>query len=120
MFAIIRAGGKQYKVAEGDVIEIERLGESSEAVEFLPLLIVEDDGTARARRTDLDGALVTGKVVGEAKGPKVDIFRYRSKTGYRRHVGHRQRYARVQISEIRLGGRRPARANAEEVSNDGA
>ncbi|HEV2757872.1 MAG TPA: 50S ribosomal protein L21 [Actinomycetota bacterium] len=126
MYAIIRAGGKQHKVAPGDVIEIERLKDGSDSVEFTPLLVVEDSGTARSERADLEGARVVGKVVGETKGPKVEVNKFRNKTGYRRHAGHRQKYTTIQIGDITLGGggkrKAPAAAAAtsEEGSNDGA
>ncbi len=126
MYAIIRAGGKQHKVAPGDVIEIERLKEGSDSVEFTPLLVVEDSGTARSEKADLAGARVVGKVLGETKGPKVEVNKFRNKTGYRRHAGHRQKYTTIQIGDITLGGggkrKAPAAAVAtsEEGSNDGA
>lgn len=126
MYAIIRAGGKQHKVAPGDVIEIERLKEGSDSVEFTPLLVVEDSGTARTAKDELAGARVTGKVLGETKGPKVEVNKFRNKTGYRRHAGHRQKYTTIQIGDISLGGgatrKTPAAATttSEEGSNDGA
>ncbi len=126
MYAIIRAGGKQHKVAPGDVIEIERLKEGSDSVEFTPLLVVEDSGTARSEKADHAGARVVGKVLGETKGPKVEVNKFRNKTGYRRHAGHRQKYTTIQIGDITLGGgskrKAPAAAatTSEEGSNDGA
>jgi large subunit ribosomal protein L21 len=103
MYAVIRAGGKQYKVAEGDVIEIEKVADDSK-LEFTPLLVVEDDGTTHAAKDRLSKSKVTAKVVGETKGPKVHIFKYRNKTRYRRRAGHRQRYSSVEISGIKMGG----------------
>ena len=91
MYAIIRAGGKQYKVAEGDVIEIERTKEDSDTVEFVPLLVVDDKGKTRSAKSDLADARVTATIVGETKGPKVNVAKYRNKTGYRRNAGHRQK-----------------------------
>ena len=103
MYAVIRAGGKQFKVTEGDVIEVERL-KGSDEVAFTPLLIVDDEGKARSGRSDLSSARVLGRVVGDAKGPKVDVTKYRNKTGYRRHAGHRQKYTSVQIAAIEMRG----------------
>ena len=128
MYAIIRAGGKQHKVAPGDVIEIERLKEGSDSVEFTPLLVVEDSGTTRSAKDDLAGVRVLGKVLGETKGPKVEVNKFRNKTGYRRHAGHRQKYTTIQIDDIKLSGgsrkKAPAAATTEkttaEGSNDGA
>jgi large subunit ribosomal protein L21 len=121
VYAIIRAGGKQYKVAEGDVIEIERTKEDSETVEFVPLLVVDDKGTTSSDKSDLAEARVTATVVGETKGPKVNVAKYRNKTGYRRNAGHRQKYTSVQISGIRLSGNETAakRQSADEENTDG-
>jgi large subunit ribosomal protein L21 len=102
VYAVIRAGGKQYKVTKGDVLEIEHVGDGSDEVEFVPLLVVDDKGKSRSRKADLADARVTAKVLGDTKGPKVDIFKYRNKTGYRRHTGHRQRYTSIQIADIKL------------------
>ena len=112
MYAIIRAGGKQHKVAPGDVIEIERVKEGSDSIEFTPLLVVDDSGTARSDKGDLSGARVVGKVVGESKGDKVEVNKFRNKTGYRRHRGHRQKYTTIQIGDITLSGRGAPAASA--------
>ncbi|MEA2485102.1 MAG: large subunit ribosomal protein [Actinomycetota bacterium] len=120
MYAIIRAGGKQYKVAEGDVIEIERTKEDSDTVEFVPLLVVDDKGKTRSAKSDLANARVTATIVGETKGPKVNVAKYRNKTGYRRNAGHRQKYTSVQISGIKLTGARAAsKTQREEETTDG-
>jgi large subunit ribosomal protein L21 len=103
MFAVIRAGGKQHKVAKGDVIEIEHVRDS-ETVEFTPLLIVDDKGKLRSGKSELAKARVTAKVLGESKGKKIEVMKYRNKTGYRRHTGHRQRYTSIEISDIKLTG----------------
>ena len=118
MYAVIRAGGKQYKVAEGDVIEIEHLSDGDK-VDLTPLLVVDDDGTTHAGGTSLAKASVTGEVVGESRGPKVRVFKYRNKTGYRRTNGHRQRYSSVKISSIKLSSRR-TKKTADKESENGA
>jgi large subunit ribosomal protein L21 len=121
VYAIIRAGGKQYKVAEGDVIEIERTKESSDTVEFVPLLVVDDKGKTRSDKSDLADARVTATIVGETKGPKVNVAKYRNKTGYRRNAGHRQKYTSVQISGIKLTRARSASKakSTDEETTDG-
>ena len=133
MYAIIRAGGKQHKVAPGDVIEIERVQEGSDSVEFTPLLVVGDDGATSSDKGALSEARVVAKVVGESKGPKVEVNKFRNKTGYRRHRGHRQHYTTIQIGDITLGGgaasaasaggtkepKKKAAATSEEASTDG-
>ena len=115
MYAVIRAGGRQLKVSEGDVIQVDRLRDASGEVEFRPLLIVSDDGSARAGPSELAEASVRAEVVEEVKGPKVDVTKYRSKTGYRRHTGHRQRYTSVRIAEIRLGEKLKAGAGRKST-----
>jgi large subunit ribosomal protein L21 len=85
MYAIIRAGGKQAKVQSGDVIEIERLKGDAEQITFAPLLVVDDKGNAVSDRDVLSKATVTARILGESQGPKIDIFKYKNKTGNRRH-----------------------------------
>lgn len=102
MYAVIRAGGKQHKVAPGDVIEVERLKEGSDRLELTPVLVVDEHGTARATPSDLAGAAVSVQVLGETKGPKLRILKYRNKTNYRRRAGHRQRYSRIRIDDISI------------------
>ena len=119
MYAVIRAGGKQHKVAKGDVIEIERLKDGVESIEFVPLLIVDDQGQTRSAKGDLHQARVMGTVLGETKGPKVEVFKYRSKTGYRRHSGHRQKYTQIEISDIKLTAGRGKKLPEGEGAVDG-
>jgi large subunit ribosomal protein L21 len=101
MYAIIRAGGKQAKVEEGGVLDVERVKSDGE-VAFTPLLIVNDDGTVIADRDILDKLTVTTEIVGDTTGPKIDIFKYKNKTGYRRRAGHRQKYTRLLVKKIEL------------------
>ncbi|HEV3472948.1 MAG TPA: 50S ribosomal protein L21 [Actinomycetota bacterium] len=120
MYAIIRAGGKQHKVAKGDVIEVEHVKDAKDTLEFTPLLVVDDKGKTRSAKSDLANAKVTAKVLGDAQGPKVEVAKYRNKTGYRRNTGHRQRYTSVQISDIKLtAGRSKATSKEEEGTTDG-
>lgn len=102
MYAIIRAGGKQAKVQSGDVIDIERVNTDSDELTFSPLLVVDDKGNAVSDRATLKLASVTAKIVGDSTGPKIDIFKYKNKTGYRRRQGHRQKYTRIEITGINL------------------
>jgi large subunit ribosomal protein L21 len=104
MYAIIRAGGKQAKVQSGDVIEIERVKGDSEKLTFAPLLVVDEEGNAVSDRDVLAKATVNAKILGESVGPKIDIFKYKNKTGYRRRQGHRQKYTQIEITEIKLPG----------------
>ncbi|HWC15032.1 MAG TPA: 50S ribosomal protein L21 [Actinomycetota bacterium] len=119
MYAIIRAGGKQHKVAKGDVIEVERVKDSSDKIEFTPLLVVDDKGKAVSGKTDLAKARVTATILGEAKGPKIEVVKYRNKTGYRRNTGHRQKYTSIQISDIKLSaGKAKATHDTTDTKTD--
>lgn len=115
MYAIIRTGGKQAKVREGDVIDVERLRAEGE-VTFTPLLFVGDDGTVISDRDGLKEVRVVGKILGGSAGPKVDIFKYKSKTGYRRRQGHRQKYTTVEVTAIEAPGVQRAEKAAEPES----
>jgi large subunit ribosomal protein L21 len=100
MYAVIRAGGRQYKVASGDVIEVDRLGASEgDEVTFAPTLVV-DDGSVKSSAGDLQGLTVTGKVVGHKRGEKIRVFNYHRKTGWKKTRGHRQELTSVEITGI--------------------
>jgi large subunit ribosomal protein L21 len=102
MYAVIATGGKQYRVAEGQRLDVERLGTTEGEVSFAPVLVV-DGGTVLAAPGQLAGASVTARVVGETKGPKIRGFTYKNKTNQRRHWGHRQRHATIEITGITAG-----------------
>ncbi len=99
MYAIIATGGKQYKVSEGDFIDIEKIdGEPGAAVTFDQVLAVSGDALKVAG--DVAGATVTGTVVKQDKRKKVVVYRYKRKTGYHKKNGHRQCFTRVKIDAI--------------------
>ena len=99
--AIIETGGKQYKVAEGDTLFIEKLNaEAGEAVTFDKVLAVLGEDKATFGAPVVEGAKVSASVVKNGKGKKVMIFKYNPKKGYRRRQGHRQPYTKVQIEKI--------------------
>ena len=100
MFAVIETGGKQYTVAEGDVINVEKLGLDGE-VKFDKVLAVHDGKSLNVGTPTVEGASVSAKVVCEGKGKKIDIFKYKPKTGYRKRQGHRQPYTMVEILKIK-------------------
>jgi len=103
MYAVIATGGKQEKVAEGQTVQVELLGvEDGAEVSFQPVLVVDGD-TVWATPAELSGAAVTGRVVGSAKGPKINGFTYKKRTNQRRRYGHRQRYSVVEITKIAKG-----------------
>lgn len=101
MYAVIASGGKQERVAEGQTVQVELLGadEGSE-VSLTPVLLVDGD-TVLATPADLDGATVKGRIVGQAKGPKIDGFTYKRRTNQRRRYGHRQKYSVLEITSIK-------------------
>jgi len=119
MYAVIRAGGKQHKVAKGDVIQVELQKGDSDSIEFTPLLVVDDKGKTRSSRKELADARVLAKVLGEEKGTKVEVYKYRSKSGYRRHTGHRQRYSSIQISDIKLTAGRSKKTSDADTEGTG-
>lgn len=114
MYAIIRAGGKQAKVKSGDVLDIERVKTEGDKLTFAPLLVVDDDGNAVSDRVALAKATVTAKVLGESAGDKIDIFKYKNKSGYRRRQGHRQKYTRIEITGIKLPAAAKKKAPAKK------
>ena len=108
MYAIIRAGGKQAKVREGDVIDVERIRSDASQVTFTPLLLVDDDGNVVSERDLLAQASVTAEIIGESRGPKIDVFTYKNKSGSRRRQGHRQTYTTLQVIGITAPGSKGA------------
>jgi large subunit ribosomal protein L21 len=107
MYAIIRAGGHQEKVAAGEQITIDRRKEDvGTQVTFTPLMVHRDDGSVVSDRSELEQgeATVVATVLQHMKADKIEVFQYRQKTGYRKHTGHRQPLTLVEIAEIRFGG----------------
>lgn len=103
MKAVIVTGGKQYTVAEGDVIYVEKLGaEADAAVKFDQVLAVLDGENTKIGTPAVEGACVEAKVVKNGKGKKLDIIRYKAKKNEKRHIGHRQPYTKVEITKIAL------------------
>lgn len=101
MYAVIRTGGKQYRVAAGDVLEVEKLeGSVGETVTLSDVLLVADGDSVNVGRPVVEGASVVAKITGQHRGTKVQIFRYRPKKRIRVHKGHRQYLTRLQIESI--------------------
>jgi large subunit ribosomal protein L21 len=120
MYAVIKTGGKQQKVKPGDVIEVEKLVHEGETVTFHPILVVDDDGKAHAGK-EAAKAVVTATPLGEKKGDKVKIFKYRPKSGYARKAGHRQMLTVLEIQDVKLGAtRKPAAKKATEPADEAA
>ncbi len=103
MFAVLKSGGKQYRVAVGDKIDVERLPNAvGDKVTLGDVLMVEKDGQVMVGTPMVKGAAVVATVVGEAKGEKTIHFDYRNKHRRRKTIGHRQQYTRIEISEINI------------------
>jgi large subunit ribosomal protein L21 len=119
MYAVIKAGGKQHKVKTGDVLEIELMQADGDTVTFQPLLVVDDDGKTHYGK-EAAQAVVTAKLLGEQKGDKVHVFKYKNKSGYARRRGHRQTLTLLEISEIKLAAKKaPARKETEPAEGTG-
>lgn len=103
MIAVIKTGGKQYKVNEGEVLKVERLNKKKgEIVEFSDVLLVAEKDGAKLKigTPKVAGAKVTAEVINEAKGKKITVIKYKSKTRYRRKKGHRQWFTALKIEKI--------------------
>jgi large subunit ribosomal protein L21 len=100
VYAIVRSGGRQHKVAVGDVLEIDKVeAKAGDSVALTPLLLVDGEKiTADAKK--LAKVSVSAEVIAETKGPKIHILKYKNKTGYKKRQGHRQRYTQVKVTGI--------------------
>jgi large subunit ribosomal protein L21 len=124
MYAVIKTGGKQYRVEQGEQLEVELVGADAGAeLELTPVLLVDGD-TVLATRNQLEHAVVTAKVVGATRGPKIDGFIYKPKSNNRRRYGHRQDLSVLEITAINKGAAgstakaEPEAAEPEAVEED--
>ena len=102
MYAVVETGGKQIRVREGDVVEVEKLNaQAGDEITFDRVLCLSGDGRLVPGNPTVDGASVVGRVEGQGRGRKIIVFRYKSKVNYRKKTGHRQALTRVRITEIR-------------------
>jgi len=103
-YAIIQSGSRQHRAVEGDTIEVERLGAAEgETLEIESVLLIADEGAVQVGTPHVPGAKVSATVLGEVRGPKIRIFKYKPKERYRRRAGHRQNYTRLKIDAITAG-----------------
>jgi large subunit ribosomal protein L21 len=114
VYAIVRCGGRQEKASVDDVLTVDKLaGEVGSSV-TLPALLVVDDGKVISDAAELGGYQVTAEIVGDAAGPKINMIHYKNKTGYRRRLGHRQKYTQVRITGIGAGSAKPKAASSRK------
>jgi large subunit ribosomal protein L21 len=101
MYAVIRSGGKQARVAPGDTLRLEKLaGSVGDSIELGEVLMVDDDGAPRVGTPLVDGAKVRGTILAQGRGDKIIVFKMKRRKGYRRKTGHRQSYTEVRIDAI--------------------
>ena len=113
VYAIVRAGGRQEKVSVGDVLEIDRVqGAPGDSV-TLPVLLLVDGADVTSDKATLAKATVTVEVVAATKGPKINILKYKNKTGYRKRQGHRQHHTQVKVTGIETGAPAAKKATAK-------
>ena len=117
MYAIIESCGKQYKVAEGDVVFFEKLeAEEGKKVTFDNVVLVSDDKKVEVGAPYVKGVKVEGKVVSHGKGKKVLVYKYKAKKNYRRTQGHRQPYTKVEITKIKTAAEKEAKATETKTA----
>ena len=116
MYAIIEAGGKQYRVSEGDLIDVERRsGEVGQVVDFQEVLLVGDQEIIHVGKPVLAGARVVGTIAEQGKEAKIIVFKMKRRKKYRRKQGHRQLFTRVRIDQIELDGQKGRKPKAEKT-----
>ena len=100
MYAIIAAGGRQYRVSQGDVIYIDKVNQEADSTISFDVLMLGGEGEVKVGNPVLAGAKVEGKVLAQVKGKKITVYKYKSKKNYARKSGHRQPYTKVEITAI--------------------
>jgi large subunit ribosomal protein L21 len=119
MYAIVKTGGKQYRVERGQTLLVERLPASDgDSVDLVPLLVVDGSNVVDTA-ADLAGVTVSARVVGHERGPKLRVVKFKPKRGYKRRTGHRQELTRIEVTSIEAGASRKRgseRAEAEPVA----
>jgi len=101
MYAVIKTGGKQYKVSEGDVLNFEKIeGNKGDAVSFDKVLLVSNDDDVKIGTPFVEGAKVVGEIISQIRGPKITVFKMKRRKGYSKKTGHRQDLTNLKIKEI--------------------
>lgn len=103
MYAVIKTGGKQHKVSEGDVLAVEKLaGDKGTEVIFNEVLMVADDNNVKVGKPFVEGATVTGEIINQKKGPKIHVFKMTRRKGFKKKTGHRQDLTNMKIKKISI------------------
>ena len=111
MFAVIRTGGKQYRVAPNDIIEVEKIaGKPGEIVELAEVILLGGDGSPKTGSPTIAGAMVAAEVIEQKRGDKIIVFKKKRRSNYRRTRGHRQALTALRITEILTDGKKPSKA----------
>jgi large subunit ribosomal protein L21 len=116
VYAIVRCGGRQERASVDDVLTVDKLSGDVGSSVTLPTLLVVDDGKVISDRTELGDYQVTAEIVGAASGPKINMIQYKNKTGYRRRLGHRQKYTQVRVTGIGSAKASTAKAGPAKAS----
>ena len=118
MYAVIESCGKQYKVAEGDVVFFEKLDvEEGKKVTFDKVILVSNDGKIEVGTPNVKGVKVEGKVVSHGKGKKIIVFKMKAKKNYRRKQGHRQPYTKVEITSIKTAAKKATKTEERKIKS---
>jgi large subunit ribosomal protein L21 len=115
VYAIVRCGGRQEKASVDDVLTVDKLAGDVGSSVTLPAVLVVDDGTVVSDPAEVGRYEVTAEILGAAAGPKINMILYKNKTGYRRRLGHRQKYTQVKITGISAGGASKATARTSSA-----
>ena len=116
MYAIVRCGGRQERASVDDVLTVDKLSGDVGSSVTLPALLVVDGSKVISNPSELGGYQVTAEIVGAASGPKINMIQYKNKTGYRRRLGHRQKYTQLKITGISTGKARATKSSAAKTS----
>jgi len=116
-YAVIESGGKQYRVEKGSSLLVDRLSAKEGEVVALRAVMFRDDDDLVAAPKELEKVKVEAKVAEHLRGPKIKVFKYKPKKGYRRRAGHRSELTRVEVTELKMGARKAAAKKAEKAAD---
>ena len=119
-YAIVESGGKQYRVEEGQSLLVDRIAEDEGAKVGLRAVMFRSDDDTVLEPKDLEKVKVQARVAGHERGQKVKVFKYKAKKGYRKRKGHRSELTRLEVTEVKMLSRRPARKKSDDESGEDA